>query len=555
MINGIYSGYSRNDQASITVSRKQDTVNDVKVKQPGAAVSFLYLLLFLVFSPATVSAEGQALGINLAGLHDWNTELPFVDVFRLSRTWVSQQDGKPWGKGPPVQLDEHGWITHLPRGTWAESCIVNIREGRYPHGVYTLLYQGKGRIEIANVRGKVVQVPGKIVFTLTGEEGIVWIRIKETDPADYIRNIRVYMPGYGNPPATEILRPGFLTRWQGMQAVRFMEFLDINNSTQQHWQDRVRLDDATWTIHGAPIEIAVEISNRLGASPWFCIPHLADDNYVRQFARLVRDLLDPELKIYLEYSNETWNPMFRQNQYCREQGTKMGLANNPVQAGLRFASLRSVQIFKIWQEVFDGNERLVRVMASQAANPGVSEEKLNFQAAYKECDALAVAPYITLNVSPRSTPSLQEVRQWSLPHLLQMASTSLLDKSIRWMRQSRAVADRYHVKLIAYEGGQHLVGFHGAENDAQLTELLLSANRAPEMAQLYRRYLEQWQTITDNGLFCLWLSVERWSKWGAWGLLEFYDQSDDESPKFMAVRSRLAPADLRKPQPILKAVQ
>jgi len=504
----------------------------------------LKILLFSFFiSPLTAWAATQSLGINLAGLHDWNTELPFVDVFRLSRVWVSQQDGKPWGKGPPVQVDNRGWITRLAPGTWAESCILNIREGRYPHGLYTLLYQGKGKIEIANIKGPVVRTPGKIEFSLTGKEGIVWIRIKATDPEDYIRNIRVLMPGYGKPPTTDILRPGFLSRWQGMRAIRFIEFMAVNNATRQHWQDRVTVDDATWTIQGAPIEIAIAICNRIGASPWFCIPHLADDDYVRRFARLVKEQLDPELNIYLEYSNETWNPMFRQTRYCREQGMKMGLARDETRAGLRFAALRSVQIFHIWEQVLGSHKQLIRVMAGQAANPKVSEEKLQYQSAWKSCDALAVAPYITLNVSTHSKPPLQEVRQWSLAELLQMTSTRLLEKSIRWMQQSRIIADRYQVRLIAYEGGQHLLGFQGAENDDQLTSLLLAANRAPEMEQIYRRYLDQWRSISNNGLFCLWLSVERWSKWGAWGLLEFFDQEGRQSPKFRAVQPRFVLRD------------
>ncbi len=31
---------------------------------------------------------------------------------------------------------------------------------------------------------------------------------------------------------------------------------------------------------------------------------MADDNYVSQLATLVKDNLDPELKVYVEYSNE-----------------------------------------------------------------------------------------------------------------------------------------------------------------------------------------------------------------------------------------------------------
>ena len=53
------------------------------------------------------------LGMNLSGPADWNTELPFVDVFRLSRAWISQRRGSGWGEAPPLELDECGWVKHL----------------------------------------------------------------------------------------------------------------------------------------------------------------------------------------------------------------------------------------------------------------------------------------------------------------------------------------------------------------------------------------------------------------------------------------------------------
>jgi hypothetical protein len=35
-------------------------------------------------------------------------------------------------------------------------------------------------------------------------------------------------------------------------------------------------------------------------------------------------------------------------------------------------------------------------------------------------------------------------------------------------------------------------------------------------------------------LFCNFSSVGAWSKWGSWGLLQFYDDDPARSPKFMA---------------------
>src|SRR5687767_15043583 len=63
-------------------------------------------------SPAKAAAASSAprVGINLAGLVDWNTELPFVDVFRTSRPWLSQREGAAYAQGPTLELDRWGWV-------------------------------------------------------------------------------------------------------------------------------------------------------------------------------------------------------------------------------------------------------------------------------------------------------------------------------------------------------------------------------------------------------------------------------------------------------------
>ncbi|HSI25011.1 MAG TPA: hypothetical protein VK952_05270, partial [Methylotenera sp.] len=73
----------------------------------GAGLTFCYLGAKNVlakkpdsnhFAKKAPSANAR-LGINLAGLADWNTELPFVDLFRMSREWVSQPKDGAWGSG------------------------------------------------------------------------------------------------------------------------------------------------------------------------------------------------------------------------------------------------------------------------------------------------------------------------------------------------------------------------------------------------------------------------------------------------------------------------
>ena len=51
-------------------------------------------------------------------------------------------------------------------------------------------------------------------------------------------------------------------------------------------------------------------------------------------------------------------------------------------------------------------------------------------------------------------------------------------------KQARQAKER-GLRLIAYEGGQHLLGHGGAENNNQLEQLFHAANRHPRMKQLY----------------------------------------------------------------------
>jgi hypothetical protein len=54
------------------------------------------------------------------------------------------------------------------------------------------------------------------------------------------------------------------------------------------------------------------------------------------------------------------------------------------------------------------------------------------------------------------------------------------------------------------------------------------------MGQLYGRYLAGWKAAGGR-LFCHWNSIETYSEWGSWGLVEFVDQPRSEAPKLDAL--------------------
>ena len=101
---------------------------------------------------------------------------------------------------------------------------------------------------------------------------------------------------------------------------------------------------------------------------WLNIPVAADDNYITQLAILIRDSLSPNLKVHLEYANETWNPYYFVNRtYVDSLGDFRGYDVNPFIAGQKFHTVRSIEMFQIFDAVFGSQvNRLNHVIASQA---------------------------------------------------------------------------------------------------------------------------------------------------------------------------------------------
>ena len=80
------------------------------------------------------------------------------------------------------------------------------------------------------------------------------------------------------------------------------------------------MDQAHWgNRNGVPYEMQIALSNELQQDLWLNIPHAATDDFITQLAQLVNEQLDPDLRVWIEYTNEAWNGSFAQNDYIRER--------------------------------------------------------------------------------------------------------------------------------------------------------------------------------------------------------------------------------------------
>jgi len=264
---------------------------------------------------------------------------------------------------------------------------------------------------------------------------------------------------------------------------------------------------------------------------------LATNDYVEQFAIIVKNSLKPHLHAWIEHSNEVWNGGFDQHHYAAKQGQALKLSNQAWEGAFLYHAKRSVEIFKIWEAVFDAPNRLVNVMAAQAANDWLSFQLLKASEVLAHTDVLAIAPYVSMNVPINADGgelSADKVANWNLDQVFAYINKVALPEANQWIDKNKQVADAFGVKLVAYEAGQHLVGIAGAENNDKLTNLLMRANQDKRMGEVYAQHLKYWHEAGGD-LMCLFNSADKWSRHGSWGLLQHYDDKAADSPKFKAV--------------------
>jgi hypothetical protein len=524
------------------------------MKSPGLQVALFTLALSIHTAeaagvkgipvpPSAVPKPNPQLGTNLTAVVDYTREWPFLNAFKVARPWISQGQGLAFGQGLPLTLRPDGYPAHFLAGQYAETLIYDNNVGSaadYPTGNYTLYYDGEGTISFDDASATIVsQQQGKMVVNVPSATNGIYLKLTYTNPMNPLHNIRMVTPGYPDMGSSIVFHPTFLNKLKGYVAFRFMEWMQTNTSTQVNWTDRPLVSDYTWTKKGVPLEVMIALANQTGASPWFNIPHAASDSYVLNFAMMVKAQLNPGIKFYIEYSNETWNTQFSQATYVEQQGVARGMSTDQYVAGAYYTAYRSVQIFNIFQAVFGNTNRFTRVIASQAANPGLQELTVSYHNYFQNFDALAIAPYFSdcsdssiggwgpLGAAATET----QVDALSVAQVLQAEQEHVSNCANAEMTAASAVARKYGLKLVGYEGGQSLVGQGAAQSDQTMANLFAAANRDPGMGTIYDSYLANWKAAGGD-IFFHFSDVVAYNQYGNWGSLERQDQDPTTAPKY-----------------------
>lgn len=498
---------------------------------------------------APIEFPEMRLGTNLEAAVDWSKQWIWVDQMRVAREWMTRRVGTTdWESfmQSEIPLDADGWPTVVPfTASDGFEHYVHTMLPAFVAGTHTMLVDGTGKLEFlgAVTRPSVLLSGGTTTVTFTvpvDNAEPLFVRILSSSAGDPVRNIRVLMPGFESSYQAEPFHPDFLAGLAPFQVLRFMDLGSTNHSPLRTAADR-RLPN--WYTQSGKMGVAAEwiadLSNKLQKDAWICIPHLADDLYVREIATVLRDRLDPNLKLHVEYSNETWNGLFTQTAYVQDQGVLLGLDADRWIAGQKFVAKRSAEIWHIFREEFVDDTRLINVIASQSPNATISEQRLS---ALSEpdlnphgvmADALAIAPYFGKTFTLADIPPLAAAYP-TVDEMLDVMAVQDIERLQVEVRAQRALADFHGLSLLSYEGGQHFVGMNGAENDQVLVGLIEDANRDPRMKSLYVEYLDALATERMDD-FNQFIYTGGWSKWGSWGALEYQNQPIQDAPKYAAL--------------------
>ena len=350
--------------------------------------------------------------------------------------------------------------------------------------------------------------------------------------------------------------PAFLTDLAPFSGpIRFMDW-GLANGALIHWSDRTKKTDNHYEGKTVPVdpsiaryisgstisdacvayEWMIDLCNRTGKDMWVNVPAFSDSDYWTQLAKLIRDNLDPKLKVYVEYADETWNGGMASFQYTIDQGMANSLpGSNKWYQGGSWSVWNTLKIFKAFQDVFGADaigSRVIRVFAF-SGNFDIADQAFytvmydgtgttNFNAKLnpsgQKADLLAIAPYY----GPDDVAAGTGVLDGAAPNIAERVQANLDAAYEGYIPSAVALATKYKTKLGCYEGGQ------------QLNTHADQWSSGPAIYDSYKYMLNK--LIPANFvIFSHYTLYSTYTPSQAWGAKESVTAPLDRSPKYRAL--------------------
>lgn len=377
-----------------------------------------------------------------------------------------------------------------------------------------------------------------------------------------------------------------------MRLVRFLNASGVNGSKQVDWAERNTLDTFSYNSgvnneptdgtafasknFGIPIELQVELCNQLKCDGWFFVPRLASDDFVSNQTAYIRDNLDAGLKNLIEYGNEAWNPTLNGgqfNKYLWKEVFPTAIADGKDRTRIVAGAYakRVAEVMTVVHATMAGSGRDYEcVLGSQTSNSAIARYELEADvwAFYDPTGHAALwsqpqnlvsiigitsyfggATFIANNEMTGHKPGgvfvpdglLTEAfyggyfNEFLFDRLMQAGVSNTFPAIRGSYNGNNTVAADYGMKLMLYEGGQHLM--HGAAVNAKnnnlgtdnvpgMTDALMAFCRNDNiMTELYTILFEMIRATNDvpgtglpqiSGPFMQYNELGTWSTSGCW---------------------------------------
>lgn len=317
-------------------------------------------LLFLLAGGANAGYGDNCFRV---GTHPPKVDRLFINQFRAAQLFTPSRENVPCDEqGYPLSVpfvdaitgDSISRITYIMRNVPMKNPLED--------SIYILRWDGDGEFDLGNQLSDSGYMEYNISQHLGEVDKLVLLKLRRSNEHNPVRNVRFYLKHYERMYEEEgkVFMPEVLALMEPFKILRFMHLFHTNNSKFRSWVDHTPKDFQDQmrgpTRCGMSYEWAVELCNLTGKHMWFNVPHQADDYSIRKMAQIIRDNLDPNLDVFLEYSNETWNGGREYKDQFEYVIARGGWVTGHVEL--------SKNVFGIWHDEFgDQRHRVKRVIA------------------------------------------------------------------------------------------------------------------------------------------------------------------------------------------------
>lgn len=502
------------------------------------------LLLTITLLHASVDETARAddkprslLGVNTDRLVNYSPACPTIDAIKTSQRFGSPRDPQD-GK---VQLDADGWPT-ADFGVLVHNDVPGVT------GAYKLSCDGKANV--SGLWGKTVvtnvDFDGKRTTADVEYRGGGPMAITLTGTANGVRNLKLLRPGYTSDE--QVFTDDYLKSKEPFGAVRLMNWTLTNDSKVSRWDDRCKPTDAQWSIKGGPWEPWLDYAAKHHKDLWLCVPHQADDDYVRKLAELCKARLgDAPVHLFLEHTNEYWNRQFKQAKWIEEKAKQVAgewKLDEP-RAGSddlrhRYHAKRTLDIGRIFREVVGEDDLRIRpVLTGQLAVPDATVKAVEWIEHHHgpaKKHLYGVAPAMYFGNNGDKVASLEASAQALAEHLQSSAGnwSKPGSKTGAAYRKFHELAKRKSIRTIAYEGGADLGQAPGKIKKEDLKRFIAARAQCqahPATGEALKRHFDWWFANGGQEYF-YYKDFSIYNKSGYYGLSN--DPTRIDTPKYKA---------------------